>query len=59
MKNRRFNHAAYARNIRKALGRPIRAGETTAFADNGDLVVYGSTGIIGRVEKVSVEAFIV
>ncbi len=47
MRNRRFNQSAYRRNIRKALGRPIKAGETTAFADNGDLVVYGPHGVIG------------
>jgi len=59
MGNRRFNQSAYRRNIRKALGRPIKAGETTAFADNGDLVVYGPHGVIGRLAGDQVERFIV
>lgn len=62
MKNRRFNQAAYKRNARKALGRPMRAGETTAFADNGDLVFYGIHGfgsIVGRLTADQVERFIV
>lgn len=59
MRNRRFNQSAYRRNIRKALGRPIKAGETTAFADNGDLVIYGPQGTIGRLAGDQVERFIV
>lgn len=58
MRNRRFSQAAYKRNARKALGRPLREGETTAFADNGDLVFYDGYSTIGRLTADQVEKFI-
>lgn len=57
MRNRCFNHAAYRRNIRKALGRPLRDGESTAVND-GVFTVYGTYAVIGRVAVGEWEAFL-
>lgn len=63
MKNRRFNQAAYRRNIRKAcaaMGNRIPQGYQTSSAENGDFVVYStSMGIVGRLSGDQAERFIV
>lgn len=56
MRNRRFNQSAYKRNIRKALGRTLKAGENTTIND-GAFVIYGAHGIIGTLPAGAWEEF--
>ena len=60
--SRKFNHAAYRRNVRKAcaaLGHRVPQGYTTSVAANGDFVVYtnGQSAIVGRLASGAWEAF--
>lgn len=60
--SRKFNHAAYRRNVRKAcaaLGHRVPQGYSTAVATNGDFVVYtnGQSAIVGRLVSGAWEAF--
>ena len=60
--SRKFNHAAYRRNVRKAcaaLGHRVPQGYSTAVANNGDFVVYtgGLSAIVGRLVSGAWEAF--